>query len=339
VYNHDKPLFKTWQATGSRISAIVAVIIVFSYIAPMAFGKSENTAKTEYSFIKSLAEKSLLLDIVSVDPSRLVAAGERGHILISEDKGLKWRQAKVPTRSTLTALFFINRNYGWAVGHDAVILATQDGGESWTQQFFAPEKEQPLMDVCFKDANFGIAIGAYGLYLETRDGGKTWVEQYFETLDDPDFGLSHFNAIVMASDNMFFMAGEAGFLARSLDAGKSWVPLDKPYPGSYFMLLHTIKDTLIAAGLRGNIYRSADQGITWQKINSNIQSHINQGIQFSDETIILVGHNGVVLQSKDDGMSFKATKRSDRKAITAAIAVGNNEMVVVGESGVLRIAY
>ena len=44
------------------------------------------------------ATHSLLLDGASVD-GLLVAVGERGHVLLSDDGGLSWRQTTVPTRA------------------------------------------------------------------------------------------------------------------------------------------------------------------------------------------------------------------------------------------------
>src|ERR1044071_614770 len=61
--------------------------------------------------IEPLASSSLLLDL-SMAGSRMVAVGERGHVLLSDDQGATWRQAKsVPTRAMLTAVFFIDADY------------------------------------------------------------------------------------------------------------------------------------------------------------------------------------------------------------------------------------
>ena len=48
-----------------------------------------------------------MLDAVALD-ERLVAVGERGHILISTDNGASWRQVEVPTRAMLTAVTFLD---------------------------------------------------------------------------------------------------------------------------------------------------------------------------------------------------------------------------------------
>ena len=68
----------------------------------------------------------------------------------------------------LTAVFFVDAQYGWAVGHDETILNTVDGGETWTRSHFAPEAQQPLLDLWFANRVSGIAVGAYGALLHDQ---------------------------------------------------------------------------------------------------------------------------------------------------------------------------
>lgn len=77
--------------------------------------------------VSPLASKSLMQGVTRAG-ARLVAVGQRGHILVSDDSGATWSQAKVPVSSDLTAVFFANDKMGWAVGHDGVILNSVDGG-------------------------------------------------------------------------------------------------------------------------------------------------------------------------------------------------------------------
>ena len=53
---------------------------------------------------------TLLLDVASAG-SRLVAVGQRGHIIYSDDQGKTWVQAKVPSRVLLTAVFFADDSH------------------------------------------------------------------------------------------------------------------------------------------------------------------------------------------------------------------------------------
>ena len=79
-------------------------------------------------------ERAVLL-AASKAGARLVAVGERGLIVLSDDQGMTWRQARaVPTSVSLAAVRFADERTGWAVGHAGVILRTVDGGDTWLRQ-------------------------------------------------------------------------------------------------------------------------------------------------------------------------------------------------------------
>ncbi|MEX5503709.1 YCF48-related protein, partial [Pseudomonas putida] len=80
------------------------------------------------------ALRAVLQDVARAG-TRLVSVGERGVVLLSDDNGASWRQAKaVPVSVTLTAVQFVDARNGWTVGHAGVVLHSEDGGEHWTLQ-------------------------------------------------------------------------------------------------------------------------------------------------------------------------------------------------------------
>ncbi|KPA18914.1 BNR/Asp-box repeat-containing protein [Candidatus Magnetomorum sp. HK-1] len=319
-----------------RIGAII--LFLFFSIFVFQWSWAEDTAEDElHSIHEPLVTKSLLLDITKTSNLHFIAVGERGHIVYSYDGGNKWKQATVPTRSTLTSVFFLNSKLGWAVGHDAVILTTSDGGKSWTRQFYAPDKEQPFMAIWFQDERFGIAIGAYGMYFDTTDGGENWNNKYYESLDDPDFGLPHFNDIGITPEKVLYITGEAGFVARSNNMGESWTPLDRSYNGSYFSLLVTKENTLFSAGLRGNIWFSKNQAATWEKIETGSVASVNSGIQLSNGDTFFVCMDGVTVHCQNGGETHKVNLRSDRVAIASVVEKNPNHLIAVGEKGIMHI--
>lgn len=81
--------------------------------------------------ISSRAPSSALLGIARAG-SRLVAVGERGIVLLSDDNGASWRQSPAPVSVSLTAVQFVDARRGWAVGHCGVVLASTDGGATWS---------------------------------------------------------------------------------------------------------------------------------------------------------------------------------------------------------------
>ncbi|HET7866934.1 MAG TPA: YCF48-related protein, partial [Burkholderiaceae bacterium] len=107
--------------------------------------------------------------------ARIVAVGDHGIILLSDDGGRSHRQAKsVPLDATLTSVSFATATRGWAAGHWGAVLRTDDGGETWTRQRLDTSQDRPLFALHFFDANHGVAVGLWSLVLVTDDGGQSW---------------------------------------------------------------------------------------------------------------------------------------------------------------------
>jgi len=289
-----------------------------------------------YSVESAKASKSLMLDVVHAG-KRLVAVGDRGHILYSDDQGASWAQAKVPTRQLLTSVFFVDDQHGWAVGHDAQILASEDGGVTWTKQFEDLKRESPLLDVWFQDANSGFAVGAYGALLATSDGGKHW-EDVSDRLDNED--QFHLNGIAYVKDAGLFVVGEQGSMFRSPDDGQTWEKLEGPYQGSLFGAVGTAEaNTLLVYGLRGNLFRSTDFGTTWEPVplqgeRGPLEFSIANASLMPDNAIVLVGNGGSVMRSTDDGESFTVANRPDRLSLSGVAEDDKGNLVLVGQGGV-----
>ncbi|MBM5457741.1 hypothetical protein H8F21_09240 [Pseudomonas sp. P66] len=298
--------------------------------------EAATSAAPVYSTESAKAEKSLLLDVTRAG-ARLIAVGDRGHILFSDDQGKSWTQSKVPTRQLLTAVYFVDDKHGWAVGHDAQVLVSADGGVTWTKQFEDLKREAPLLDVWFKNPDHGFAVGAYGALLETTDGGKQW-NDVADRLDNED--QLHLNGIALVKDAGLFIVGEQGTMFRSSDDGQTWQKLEGPYEGSLFGVIGTAQPrTLLAYGLRGNLYRSTDFGDSWQKIDLQgargaLEFGLASATLLDDGNLVLVGNGGTVLRSTDDGQTFSVFNRSDRVALAGVSGKSGGGLVLVGQGGV-----
>lgn len=289
---------------------------------------AEEPPKPVPAVMARLAVRSLLLDAARAG-DRLVAVGERGHILLSDDSGQSWRQVPSPSNSALTAVTFVTPQLGWAVGHDAVILHTADGGGTWTIQHWAPELEMPLMDIFFDSAQHGIAVGAYGLYLETNDGGKTWDERSIQEDEN------HLNAVVAPTADARLIAGEFGGIHFSLDRGATWTMLDSPYEGSFFHALALGPQEWLVLGLQGHVFRTEDGGQSWTQVETGTTAGLMGGTKLSDGRVILVGAAGNILTSSDGGRSFVRQQRDDRVALADVVEAPDGGIVLLTEQGIL----
>jgi photosystem II stability/assembly factor-like uncharacterized protein len=270
-------------------------------------------------------------------------------VLVSDDGGRSFRQQPAPTRATLTAVYFLDREHGVAVGHDEVILHTSDGGDHWSRVQFAPQTQQPLLGVWFGADAHGFAVGAYSSVFASRDGGTTWAAQTFAPeraqpqlagAGDSDENVSqpHLYALAAGPGARLYIAGEAGHLYRSDDAGSSWRELGSPYEGSFFGLVPLAADSLIAFGLRGHVFRSDDGGARWTALASHTDALLSGATRLKDGTVLIAGLSGVVLVSHD-ARTFRVHQEPDRRGLSAlAPADDTGEAVVlVGEAGVRRL--
>jgi len=321
---------------------VLLITLVSAGAAPVA----------DRSYPAPLATRSLLLDVTAVG-DRLVAVGERGIVLVSRNAGSTWTQIQVPTRVMLTAVAFMNERIGFAVGHDAVILRTQDGGETWERVHYAPDQQRPLFDVMITGAQHAVAVGAYGYYLETNNGGINWTERKFRaatetTKSDADAATRsgsadnvpddlHLNAIFAAGPQRWFIAAEAGTIYRSDDSGQSWFRLGSPYEGSFYGVISLNIDIVLVYGLQGRIYRSENGGKNWERIETGTPAVLMGGLRLKDGRIVVTGATGTLLVSTDNGRSFKTRPQTDRRAIAGAIETSDGSLVIVGEAGVRRL--
>jgi photosystem II stability/assembly factor-like uncharacterized protein len=306
-----------------------AALALMLCLLPAAAGGQSGEAP-ERAAKAPLAPSSLLLD-AAVRDGLVVAVGERGHVLVSADSGESWRQADVPSRALLTAVFMHDARLGWAVGHDEVIIRTRDGGLTWERVHYAPENEKPLLDVWFADARTGLAVGAYGGLLATSDGGGTWTPRTVHGKDD-----FHLNQIAAAAGALF-LAGEAGHLYRSDDKGATWRPLPSPYEGSFFGLLPRTDGSILAFGLRGHLYRSSDGGRSWTPIVTGTEETLTCALALGSGRFVVGGLAGTLLWSEGAGASVRKQDLSDRKAIVALAQARPGTLLLFGEGGVRRV--
>lgn len=307
-----------------------------------------------------LVTQSLLLDMVE-SGNRAIAVGERGAIIVSEDRS-NWRQVTdVPTRATLTALSAMG-NLVWAVGRDGVILASTDAGEHWQLQRKDPwlppgadgaansdaRHGAPLLDVLFLDERRGFAVGAYSLFLETSDGGATWTQRSIladatsadpggagaaaagggdkwtfskEELKIEDESEPHFNAIARTSDGSLLIAGERGSLLRSRDNGANWQRMKLPYDGSMFGAIGFDGQRAIVFGLRGHAFETEDLGDNWRELATGTELSLLGGVKLANGGVALVGANGLVLVRRNPTEALRAGAIDPAGALAAVLPI------------------
>ena len=121
------------------------------------------------------ATKHLLLGGAFANDDRGLIVGA-GATIMQSDVDAVWRLA-APARVESARLnaVTIAGNSAWTVGNAGQILASTNGGRSWSRQ--SSNVAADLLDVKFIDAHEGWAVGAQGAMLHTTDGGLRWVAE------------------------------------------------------------------------------------------------------------------------------------------------------------------
>ncbi len=291
--------------------------------------------KPSAAMIAAHAENGLLLGIVNTG-QHLLAVGGNGDIVTSQD-GERWTQVQTPVDVTLTAVAFADDRHGWAVGHDALILHTDDGGLNWSVQNFQPDLSAPLFSVLALDRQRALAVGAFGTLKATEDGGGHWTD-----VDAPAIVKDklHLNAITRLGNGDIFIAGEHGLSAVSSD-GHDWRRLSPPYEGSFFGALPWGSRGAVVFGLRGTIYVSDDvRADHWQKVDGHTTGSFFGGLMLPQGEVALVGGDGVIVTIDGKSVARLIRDSSSRQGQATAYAAGisyHNALLVVGEAGVQRV--
>jgi len=290
--------------------------------------------KEETAVVSSDAVRNMILSATKVG-KKIIAVGDRGTILLSDD-GVSFRQAKsVPTRATLTSVSFADDREGWAVGHWGVILHTSDGGENWTLQRDDLKEDRPLFAVWFGNKEVGFAAGLWSTLLGTKDGGASW--QTIQVAAPASGGKAdrNFYQIFQSGKGTILIAAEAGIVYRSTDGGSNWVPVETGSRGSFWTGISLKSGVILVGGLAGNLYRSVDDGKTWSQIDIGVRSSITDIRQMPDGKVRAVGLDGLMLVSDNDGKTFTVTQRDDRLSLTAMAINDNSDVVLFCKDGLV----
>lgn len=303
-------------------------------------------------------QRAALTGLAQAGP-RLVAVGERGAVLLSDDAGAHWRQAKrVPVSVTLTAVQFVTPQLGWVLGHQGVVLHTRDGGETWQRQLDGTQiaqrlhaaaqasgdakaqaeadrlvsegADKPLLALHFSNEREGWVIGAFNLALTTQDGGQTW-HSVSQRLPNPKG--AHLYALHREGSTLL-IAGEQGVLLHSRDGGEHFERIPTPYGGSFFGVTRDTSGAWLVAGLRGNVLRSTDGGQHWATLASPVPASVTTLLRDAQGEVWLMNQAGQLLHPEAEHLRVVAQTTAQQPA---ALLRQGQGWLVAGWNGITPI--
>lgn len=158
-------------------------------------------------------------DMLTMGPSGVLIAADRGLIHMTIDGGKTWEHAQLkdkndePSGNDAVSLAAAGRTLYVAsmndVGAEGRVHRSQDGGRTWRLIFEAP---QNFGAVAFRDENNGVVLGK-GVAYWTADGGETWKKT---------IAPGKRTAARYLDNNTIVAVGEMPAVLISRDGGRTW---------------------------------------------------------------------------------------------------------------------
>lgn len=294
-----------------------------------------------------LAAQSLLLDLARAN-DRLIAVGERGHIVYSDDFGESWTQGQVPVRTTLTAVHFPTPNKGWAVGHGGVILHSSDGGETWVKQLDGYEGSAMVINLLEEQ------VEAMEARIDETEDEDERFDLEFE-LEDLQFTLEDAQMDAEAGpwqplldvwfqdENVGLAVGSYGLIFRTEDGGASWQNHAANVPNPQRLNFNAITEIaggdLFIAAESGLVLRSTDGGDSWDDIETPYNGSYFGVVGTSERNQVLAfGLRGNIYRSEDLGESWSRVQTNINRTINSGHVGPNGDVVLVANDGAILLS-
>lgn len=354
------------KAQFVQICVCLFFIVICSFVQA---SEVVNDPLTRSAVMIAHPEKTSFLLGIARAGERLIAAGERGIILVSEDQGTSWKQVPVPLSVTLTSIHFIDDKLGWATGHSGVVLNSKDGGDTWSVQLDGNQAaslyknailseasklpkddkkakwlrrdaermeldgpDKPFLDVHFEDENRGYVVGAYNLAFVTEDGGTTW-RCFSGEIDNPR--AMHLYAIAVENETLF-MAGEQGLFLASSQSSGDIERIDTPYEGSYFRMSQRGNSEIILSGLRGNVYKTISGGEHWDKLESPSKASFTAAA-VKGNRLYLGNEAGQIFVNESGKSHFDQIEGKPLPPVTGIVILDDDTLVITSVHGIHKI--
>lgn len=211
-----------------------------------------------------------------------------------------WERMNSGSTELLHDVFFISPSQGWVVGSNASILATLDGGETWTPQVSPVATSITFRTVVFTSPTKGWIGGTSATLLTTEDGGSTW------TSVGTSSSLDHYDMVFTSPDTGYIVGanGGSGYVRRTFNGGLTWASTTMSEP--LYAVDFTSNTKGWACGYLGVIFRTTN-GLTWTQqveAGANVLSNLSCIDMVSDTVGWAGGNSGNNRRTVDGGLTW-----------------------------------
>jgi photosystem II stability/assembly factor-like uncharacterized protein len=328
-------------AHRSFVIGLTAALITIGPIGAKAAGVQD------YAPIAPKALASTMIDIERAG-QRLVAVGERGHVLYSDDRGENWQQGKMPFRRMLTGVHFTDSRHGWAVGHQSMIFYSSDGGVTWVQQVNGFEFQQQFNEENLVRTREAYEALAAALEANPDPERELELEDALFAFEDAEFALeeppvpTNFHDVWFVDRNTGWAVGAFGRLAETRDGGRTWTDRSHRVHTPDGLHLNAITGSasgeVFIAGEGGAMFRSLDAGATWEQMDVGYYGTFFGVLHDAKNSVLRVfGLGSALYQSRDQGVTWEPMESPVAATFAGGTVAGAGDTLLVGPGGMVFV--
>ena len=206
------------------------------------------------------------------------------------------------------------------------IARTSDGGASWT-----PVETTPVaMGRLAPAGPLTLYAGGQASYIsKSTDGGQTWTTHRLN-------GVSTNNiADIECGDEVHCLMAAEGFLFRTDDGGVSGTTVT-PSNGPIFAVGFASSSRALAAGASGTAHVSDDAGATWSLVGTRIDGLFHVLAATAPTVAYAGGEQGVLARTNDAGQTWSSVNPPTNAAIVSLAGFGPDRVYAYAADGSLE---
>lgn len=296
------------------------------------FAKTIDGGKTwiRWEPTEPIMENMWAIDFTS--PTKGVAVGHKGWVFTTTD-GNTWTPLQRAFGNQSDAVAIVGDQI-WATGSNGTINYSADFGATWS--LLPKIVGQNLYKIGAVDDNRIIAIGYVSSVTKTEDGGLNW--RSGSVVADNQIALQLWG-IDFATANIGWVAGTAGFIAKTIDGGNSWSLQGVNVTAEWLHHIWALNEnTVWISGKRGIILKTENGGNDWKIQGAGISTNDLKGIDGLDQNrLAIVGAKSTFLFTTNGGQTWqKATHNLKfETAMNAVDIVDATHAWAVGGAGTI----
>ena len=156
------------------------------------------------------------------------------------------------TQENFYSVNFIDTYTGYAVGANATITKTTNGGNTWAIQ---KSGGTDLYSVACINANSAVAVGNSGVILKTTDGGLNWNSVNSGT-------LNLLKSVFFTNNNTGYIVGNNATILKTTNSGNTWDTITSPDNNSLYSEFFFNEIGLGALACAGRAEKNESHGLS-----------------------------------------------------------------------------